>query len=720
MTKIQLFYRIITLTVALSLLFIILITNAQSPPPTVERFYKPGVNRRYTYLNYGQTVNEIQRLNRDYPALIELNNAQDNYGVASPGSCGNAPCKQYYIRVTEERTLTPERPEVFFSGCLHGNERVGPTTVVELARLLVENYYFGNNEWLKRMVQTRSIYIMPSANALGYYKNTREENGIDPNRDFPYDTPASRCMKTTAARAVNELWREHLFQLAITFHGGMRAISYEWGSNNHGGSSKDISPDDIGFETICQAMGKYGGKNIGSNSQYYPVGILDATVYPVGGGMEDWAYAASFDSTNSHPCVPGDQPFGSYPTSKTRYDSNMLRTLNVLVETADAKTPNSNTLGHLQGLFESGTSNDGHIARNIRLCLLMTDVVQPYVLWHNMHQIETDEPSIGSNLTFGWDVGGGFSVTKTYLRAIKIEDNDSCPHELSTRQKFAIISHPAKVFDTTYDLAFSLGGAPQAPYKTFWSESEMPRSNVILGSLGSPYKQRFSSIVKHDMLPVGNYLFAAIAIVDSAWEHKRPTSSPNVDPISHVVRARTKENYMAENGQIKIVGGKEWFSRPRCYKITPNKMVHHKTEKKPDANPTPNAKKKTTEDNKKQKEDNITHVLGNITDAIHQLEDGSWRKESLEVMKKALADTLVAIVVILVLATICACTCRCMYYKYYYAKHTEEEVETLTSKRGERDIELVGNFKDNPMSDGKPAAWGNIDDDGIHNDMEMI
>ena len=83
-------------------------------------------------------------------------------------------------------------------------------------------------------------------------------------------------------------------------------------------------------------------------------------------------------------------------------------------------------------------------------------------------------------------------------------------------------------------------------------------------------------------------------------------------------------------------------------------------------------------------------------------------------MKKALADTLVAIVVILVLATICACTCRCMYYKYYYAKHTEEEVETLTSKRGEGDIELASIFKDNP------AAWGNIDDDddGIHNDME--
>ena len=111
------------------------------------------------------------------------------------------------------------------------------------------------------------------------------------------------------------------------------------------------------------------------------------------------------------------------------------------------------------------------------------------------------------------------------------------------------------------------------------------------------------------MLPVGNYLFAAIAIVDSSWEHKRPTSSPNVDPVSHVVRARTKENYMAGNGQIKIVGGKEWFSRPRCYKITPNKMVHHKTEKKPDANPTPNAKKKKLQKITRSKKRIISHIF---------------------------------------------------------------------------------------------------------------
>lgn len=34
-------------------------------------------------------------------------------------------------------------------------------------------------------------------------------------------------------RAVNEVWRDHVFQLAVTFHGGMVGMAYEWGSRNH-------------------------------------------------------------------------------------------------------------------------------------------------------------------------------------------------------------------------------------------------------------------------------------------------------------------------------------------------------------------------------------------------------------------------------------------------------------------------------------------------------
>ena len=45
----------------------------------------------------------------------------------------------------EKNFLEPTTPEVFFSGALHGDERVGTTTVTELALFLCENYTYVHN-----------------------------------------------------------------------------------------------------------------------------------------------------------------------------------------------------------------------------------------------------------------------------------------------------------------------------------------------------------------------------------------------------------------------------------------------------------------------------------------------------------------------------------------------------------------------------------------------
>ena len=43
----------------------------------------------------------------------------------------------------------------------------------------------------------------------------------------------SKCMATICARSLNEIYRARLLQLVITFHGGMQAIAYNWGSFNY-------------------------------------------------------------------------------------------------------------------------------------------------------------------------------------------------------------------------------------------------------------------------------------------------------------------------------------------------------------------------------------------------------------------------------------------------------------------------------------------------------
>ena len=83
----------------------------------------------------------------------------------------------------------------------------------------------------------------PTANALGYYQNQREEGSVDPNRDFPYDIlDEASCMQTIAARTLNEIYREHMFQLALTFHAGMEVVGYEWGAPTW---LNYYSPDDV-------------------------------------------------------------------------------------------------------------------------------------------------------------------------------------------------------------------------------------------------------------------------------------------------------------------------------------------------------------------------------------------------------------------------------------------------------------------------------------------
>ncbi len=420
-----------------------------------------ATRRRFKYISYDRMHEHLQKLADMFPQFTHLTSAQKEYDLPPAGMCGHSACEQYILRVTDEATLPhsgqlDERPEVFFSGALHGDERIGPTTTLEAMRLLtvlaacVESSSSSSSEsrlpwlerdpklasqlcaglldpsdeatvqagstasngrnsasllrrrrllWMHRLVVTRSTIIMPAANALGYYQSRRLEGSRDPNRDFPFVQEPNSCFQTVTARALNEMFREHLFQLAITFHGGMQAIAYEWGSPIHPKANHhDVSPDDTSQAQLASSLSMYGGAGKFSRGRYYPHRPMNSLVYPVHGGMEDWAYAASWE-LKDHPGASGRptvkpcsvSPGGShnggtkgYPKSKSIYTPSMLRIINLLVETSDEKKPSESMLGSAEAVFLPGVGDEdgnGHVARNVRLVLETIDMVQPYVLW---------------------------------------------------------------------------------------------------------------------------------------------------------------------------------------------------------------------------------------------------------------------------------------------------------------------------------------------------
>jgi Zinc carboxypeptidase len=262
----------------------------------------------YKYLDSQAISTLINELREKYPTLVEIDTSQRLYGLPSAGTQKDCPfdsskkgCVNWIITIydrikhnkeTSQQSFN-ELPTVLLSGALHGDERVGPTTVMEVAILLLEAAQCENKifydecreelqrkgiqddrtrRWLARLVATRRIIIVPSANALGYYRNEREEDGIDPNRDFPYDVvDTSQCMQTVAGRTLNEVFRNYLIQLSFTFHGGMEAIGYEWGAPSY--LNKGPSPDDAAQVTLASRYSWYGGL---VNNRKYPVGDMNS------------------------------------------------------------------------------------------------------------------------------------------------------------------------------------------------------------------------------------------------------------------------------------------------------------------------------------------------------------------------------------------------------------------------------------------------------------
>jgi hypothetical protein len=112
--------------------------------------------------------------------------------------------------------------------------------------------------WLSFLATRRDTFIVPTANCLGHKLHKRQEGSIDPNRDFAYSRRDARCFLSSTARVFHELARDNILQVVVTFHAGMVALGYEWGSGNHP-RPQDRSPDEQANRQIAGLMRTFAG-----------------------------------------------------------------------------------------------------------------------------------------------------------------------------------------------------------------------------------------------------------------------------------------------------------------------------------------------------------------------------------------------------------------------------------------------------------------------------
>ena len=493
----------------------------------------------YRDISYASCSAEMRRLAMRRPDLVTLSTTQALYGLPTAGECRDpsgvrAPCHNFVLEITNRTSLHEhkERPEVLILGALHGDERVGPATALALGQWLVLRY--DRDPWVRRLVDTRTILVMPMPNAIGVELATRDELGVDPNRDFPYDQHPSKCMATVTARSINEVYRARLLQLVITFHGGMQAIGYNWGAFPYYHGRPRRSPDDVSQREIASQMSRFAGSGNVRGNRPYPTSTMNDLVYPVHGGLEDWGYGASWDTAYVKPCTP--RSYGGYPASRSSsYPDAAARAYTVLVETSDVKGPPARTFGGEDGVYAPGSSTDGHVPRNVRLALAGIDLVAPSVV-ARIAASPSDNRGAGSDEGLAADaVRAGACVALEWVvwGAVRVE-----------------------------------GSSPMCrqPPATEWTAcGDSQSGDGVWGGSSSPFRPfTFRGCARVPESAAGLLELAVSATVDTTWARApvgRPYSPENSQPQSHLARARA-DGYAASNNGHTVHGHTAWLSEP--------------------------------------------------------------------------------------------------------------------------------------------------------------
>ena len=104
---------------------------------------------------------------------FDLGYGEDIMCPNSEGS-GQEHCQIDIVTLGDQKVKAEEKTQVYISGALHGNERIGPVVAYYLIEYLVTN--FEHDNWITYLLQNREIVITPMTNAVGYAHNEREES----------------------------------------------------------------------------------------------------------------------------------------------------------------------------------------------------------------------------------------------------------------------------------------------------------------------------------------------------------------------------------------------------------------------------------------------------------------------------------------------------------------------------------------------------------------
>ena len=214
------------------------------------------VHNTKPFQTYQQIVQQCKTWNQEAPDLTELG----TYGASARGKTLT------WIKLTNKYS-TKNKKTVLIHACIHGNEPLATSTEMAYIGSLLSEY--GKTLEVTNLLDTRTIYFIPVVNPDSY-PNSREVEGVDPNREF---------LKEHPAHSIQELKTFFLKikpQAAMSMHTSGRMELYPFGDK------VSLCPNDSDYKSVLGKMSQLSGYTILRACQVYG--------RPIFGGELDWYY----------------------------------------------------------------------------------------------------------------------------------------------------------------------------------------------------------------------------------------------------------------------------------------------------------------------------------------------------------------------------------------------------------------------------------------------
>jgi carboxypeptidase T len=242
------------------------------------------------YRSYNSTVASLQNLANNHPEIA-------NYMILGKSFEGRDQPMLRISSISPGQAESVGLPAILYQGCHHAREHLSVEVPLRFAEYLVNNY--ASNENIKKLIDTREIFIAPVINPDGFFydytngisgKNWRKNRhpnsggsyGVDLNRNYGFgwggggasDDPNNDTYRGPSPFSEIEIQnvrdfvkaKRHRMNSVLDFHSFSELILYPWGYQYD-----DISnPEDIQIHTkMAQQMAKWNNYKPEQSSDLY-------------------------------------------------------------------------------------------------------------------------------------------------------------------------------------------------------------------------------------------------------------------------------------------------------------------------------------------------------------------------------------------------------------------------------------------------------------------